>query len=433
MRAPGLGSFGVLEVVGPVGLAVLVGCSADTVPSDLGEHPLDAVPLADSPALAHLAAAMDDPDGVTVEELYRQRPGYARAPDPSALLDGTRVEHEALLPLAAPEPLRVLSFNTGLLDRWYPFVVVQVPHVDARRERSPAELLGDGWDVLLLQEVWDERDVEAFEQEAARRGYLSYAGSSERHEEHGLLVLVREALVDPDGPDDRREQTFELQRDIERFPGPGVARGLLSWRFRHAPTGVVIHLFDTHTTAFPELAHVRDAQVRQLGLATRDVPDDELVVVAGDVNAGPYYPHDEFAEVDGEPVEDWWRNAQAYALLLHYGGLYDAHAAAGQARDVEWMDRLPAYGPAYRREPLGDASLCEAFERAFTASDCNSLYFEQYAGTEYPARIDHVLVRDAMDRVRVRDSTVVYAEPLPEGFELSDHYGVGVTLLVTGP
>src|SRR5690606_358362 len=152
---------------------------------DLGEHPLDAVPLADSPALAHLAAAMDDPDGVTVEELYRQRPGYARAPDPSALLDGTRVEHEALLPLAAPEPLRVLSFNTGLLDRWYPFVVVQVPHVDARRERSPAELLGDGWDVLLLQEVWDERDVEAFEQEAARRGYLSYAGSSERHEEHG--------------------------------------------------------------------------------------------------------------------------------------------------------------------------------------------------------------------------------------------------------
>src|SRR5690606_36586010 len=175
----------------------------------------------------------------------------------------------------------VLSFNTGLLDRWYPFVVVQVPPVDARRERSPAELLGDGWDVLLLREVWDERDVEAFEQEAARRGYLSYAGSSERHEEHGLLVLVREALVDPDGPDDRSEQTFELQRDIERFPGPGVARGLLSWRFRHAPTGVVIHLFDTHTTAFPELAHVRDAQVRQLGLATRDVPDDELVVVAG--------------------------------------------------------------------------------------------------------------------------------------------------------
>lgn len=414
--------------------AVLCACSPSMLPSDLGEHPLDGTRLGDAPALRHLATALDDGEGLTVEDLFREQPAYARAPDPSALLEQQQADHDALPPLPSPEPLRVLSFNTGLLDRWYPFAVLQVPHVDERRAQLPAKLLGDGWDVLLLQEVWDMRDVQAFEQEAARRGYRAYAGSSDAaHEAHGLLMLVREAIIDPDGPDERDEETFELQRDIERFPGPGIERGLLSWRLRHAPTGVVLHLFDTHTTAFPELSWVRDAQARQLGLRAHAVPDDEVVVMTGDLNAGPYYPHDRFGEVDGEPVVGWWRNAQAYPLLLHYGGLWDAHAAAGQADDVALLDQLPAYGPRYADEPYGDAALCEVLTGVFTATDCNSLYFEQYAATEYPARLDHVLVRDALERVRVYDSAVVYTEPLPGGsFEASDHYGVGVTLLLAG-
>ncbi len=305
-----------------LGGAVLCACSPSMLPADLGEDPLDRARLVGSPALEHLAAALPDANALTVEDLFRERPAYVRAPDPSPLLERMEAEHAALLPLAVAEPLRVLSYNTGLLDRWYPFAVVQVPHVDARRARSPAELLGDGWDVLLLQEVWDERDVRAFEQEAARRGYLVYAGSSmAAHERHGLLMLVREALVDPDGPDERGEETFELQRDVEGFPGPGIERGLLTWRFRHASTGLVIDLFDTHTTAFPELSWVRDAQVRQLGLLAREVPDDEVVLLTGDLNAGAYYPLDRFGEVDCEPVVGWWRNAQAYAFLMHYGGL----------------------------------------------------------------------------------------------------------------
>lgn len=422
-------------LLGGLGIAASVACSADTLPSDLGDDPLDRMPLAGSPALEHLAAAMEDPpEDLTVEALYRDRPAYVRAPDPSALLESMRAEHEALPPLSLPVHLRLLTFNTGLLDRWYPFATVQVPEVDERRVLAPVELLGDDWDVLLLQEVWDLRDVEAFEQEAARQGYLSYAGSRQAHEEHGLVMLVREDLVDPDGPDDRREVTYELQRDIERFPGPGVERGFLAWRFRHAPTGVVLHVLDTHATAFPELSWVRDGQARQLGLAAREASVDEVLIVAGDVNAGPYYPHDAFGEVDGEPVVDWWRNAQAYALLLHYGGLRDVHALVGNADDVALLDRLPAYGPAYHREPWGDAALCDELAGVFTATDCNSLYFRQYAATEYPARIDHVLLRDHMERVRVMDSAIVYVEP-PAGasVELSDHYGVGVTLLIEGP
>jgi endonuclease/exonuclease/phosphatase family metal-dependent hydrolase len=409
-------------------------CSPSMLPSDLGEHPLDGTRLTDAPVLQHLAAALEDGEGLTVEDLFREQPAYARAPQPAALLDGMQAAHDALPPLASPEPLRVLSFNTGLLDRWYPFAVLQVPHVDERRAVLPAMLLEDGWDVLVLQEVWDLRDVHAFEEEAARRGYRAYAGSSDAaHEEHGLLMLVRESIIDPAGPDERDEETFELQRDIERFPGPGIARGMLSWRFGHAPTGVVVHVLDTHTTAFPELAWVREAQVRQLGLRVDAIPEDELVVLAGDINAGPYYPQDRFGEVDGEPVVGWWRNAQAYPLLLHYGGLWDAHAAAGQAHDVALLDQLPPFGPEYAQEPYGDAALCEVLTGVLTGTDCNSLYFEQYAATEYPARLDHVLVRDALERVRVQDSAVVYTEPLPgRSFEASDHYGVGVTLLLAG-
>jgi endonuclease/exonuclease/phosphatase family metal-dependent hydrolase len=418
-----------------LGSMVLGACSPSMLPSDLGEHPLDGTRLVDAPALAHLAAALPDGAALTVEDLFREAPAPVRAPDPSALLEQLRADHAALPSLASAEPLRVLSFNTGLLDRWYPFAVLQVPHVDERRAGMAAELLGDGFDVLLLQEVWDARDVRAFEAEAVRRGYSVHAGSSDRaHEEHGLLMLVRSSLIDPAGPDERDEETFELQRGVERFPGPGIERGLLSWRFRHAPTGIVLTVFDTHTTAFPELAWVREAQARQLGLRAHEAPADDVVVVAGDINAGPYYPHDRFGEVDGAPVVGWWRNAHAYPLLLHYGGLWDAHAAAGQADDVARMDRLPAFGPRYLQEPLGDAALCDELVGVFTASDCNSLYFRQYAATEYPARIDHVLVRDALDRVRVQDSAIVYTEPLPDGsFERSDHYGVGVTLLLARP
>lgn len=415
-----------------LGAATLAACSSSTLPSDLGEHLLDGTRLVDAPALVHLAAALDDADDLTVEDLFREHPAYARAPDPAQLLDEMQAEHVALPELPVSVPLRVLSFNTGLLDRWYPFAVVQVPHVDERRAALPADLLGEGYDVLLLQEVWDTRDVRAFEAEAAHRGYRVHAGSSDAaHEAHGLLMLVREDLIDPAGPDERDEETFELQRDIEQFPGPGVERGMLSWRLRHAPSGLVLTLIDTHTTAFPELSWVREAQARQLGLRVRDVPEDDVVVLTGDLNAGPYYPHDRFGEVDGEPVVGWWRNAQAYPLLLHYGDLWDAHAAAGQAQDVALLDALPAFGPAYRREPYGDASQCNVLVGVFTATDCNTLYFEQYAATEYPARLDHVMVRDALERVRVRDSAVVYTDPLAgETFERSDHYGVAVTLLL---
>jgi endonuclease/exonuclease/phosphatase family metal-dependent hydrolase len=71
----------------------------------------------------------------------------------------------------------------------------------------------------------------------------------------------------------------------------------------------------------------------------------------------------------------------------------------------------------------------------FTGTDCNRLYFEQYAGTEPPARLDHVLLRDPERRVRVVGAGLTLTERHALGaaggaVELSDHYGVRATLRV---
>ncbi len=194
------------------------------------------------------------------------------------------------------------------------------------------------------------------------------------------------------------------------------------------PSDLGEHPLDRVTLAeVPALAHLA---------AAMDEPGERTVedrLRQRPAYARPPDPSPWLAEVDGEPIDDWWRNAQAHALMLHYGGLGDAHVARGAARDIELLDRLPEYGAPYREEPFGDRARCEAMLSTFTASDCNSLYFEQYAATEYPSRIDHVLFRDAQQRVRVQSSAIEHTEPLPGApFELSDHYGVGVTLQLPG-
>lgn len=407
-----------------------LGCAGDGLPIDLGDDPLDRSRLSASLTLAHIAAVLEGPEDLTVEQLYRERPSLLAAPDPTPWLESMR--HVVVLPgeegLNAV-PLRVLSYNVALLDRWYPFAIVRAPEIDARRSRSAEIVLSGNWDVVLLQEVWDTQDVERYQHAAEQAGYRIYAGSPRRHEEHGLAIAVRTALIDGTADEHQDETTFEAQRDIEDFPGPGISRGFLSWRFRLASTGRDLTVFNTHMSAFPEYSQTREIQARALGLATHRAEGE--VIVGGDLNCAAYYRDDRYGEVDGEAVTDWWRNAQAYALLLHYGALQDAWAAAHGARDVTAMRALPPYAASFREVPLGDRARCSAVDEAFTATDCNSLYFEQYAGTEVPARIDHVLWRDPWGRIRVGRAEIVHRDPLEgESFELSDHYGVGVEFIL---
>lgn len=419
-----------------VTLALLgLACGDDEVPADLGTWPEDLVKLVDSPALQHVAAALDGGDALTVADLFHaDRLRFTAAPDPSPLFAAQAAEHAALPPLAAAEPLRVLSYNTGLLSRWYPFTHVGVPRYRERRERGPAELLAGEWDVLFLQETWELVDVERFAAEAERRGYAIYSGSEKKHEQHGLVILVREALIG-DEPQAFVEQQFEAQREIELFPGPGVKRGVIGWSFTHAPTGRRIHLYCTHMTSFPELWQERDSQARMIGGKISDHDAADIVLLGGDFNAGPYYPEDSFGSDGDAVISGWWHNTMMYPLMLHYGGLYDSHSVLQPARDVARMQQLllPFSPGAYKGEPL--AGRCaDVPVDTFTATDCNSLYFEQYAATEYPARLDYIMVRDAERHVRVVASELEYTQPLDFGaagnFELSDHFGISAMLQI---
>ena len=70
----------------------------------------------------------------------------------------------------------------------------------------------------------------------------------------------------------------------------------------------------------------------------------------------------------------------------------------------------------------------------FSASDCNSLYFDQYGGTEYPARLDHIFAHDPDGRIIAAKSELVFVEKQPFGsieVEQSDHLGVAVELFVS--
>lgn len=410
-----------------------IACSPE-VPADLGEWAEDRVVLADHPVLGHLAAALADGDAAqTVEEFLREAQDYEEAPDPSALFAARRAEHLALPPQGPAETLRILTYNTALLGRWFLFISTVMPELATRRRVLTDIVLADGWDIVLLQEIWDLQDIDRLRAAAAKHGYLVYAGSEAHHEEHGLAIAVRAALVDADAPQERREHSYEQQRELEDFPGPGVVRGFLEWSFVHANSGARVHLFDTHATSFPSFARTRDFQVRQLGGAVRSVPEDEVVFIGGDFNGGPYYPDDAFGVTRGDTVTGWWSNTAAYALFLHYAGAEDLHNAAGLPTDVVDMDAVPAWSPAHFDEPFGDAALCASEPRPFlTAIDCNSLYFRSYAGTEYPARIDHLFLRDVRRRVRVQSTQMVYTDRRYFGdagpFELSDHYGVAATV-----
>lgn len=415
--------------------ALVVGCSRD-VPYDLGDNPRDAVVIDRSPVLEHLGEAYEGGGSRTIGELLEDPdPVFTSPPDPRALLDRQAMEQAALEPIEEGENLRVLTFNLGLLDRWYPFTTAWVPEVDLRREHVPPLLLAEGWDVLCFQEVFETIDVERIRVAAEDRGYRIYAGTSKNHEGHGLVIAVREALIDENADEFTHEQIYEQQYNAETFPGPGVERGFIDWSFVHAPTGRRVRIIDTHTSSFAARWRVRAFQARELGLYVRSRRAEEIIVLGGDFNAAPYYPEDVFGVDSGDPVGEWFANTIMYPVLLHYAGgwLIDTMAATGVADDIDGLLDLPDYdAAAWDREPYGDRSLCDGEKTTLSWDWCNTLGFDNYGGaSEYAARIDYVFVRDLGDDVRVLDAGLYYTEPEMLGeveVEISDHYAVGTTL-----
>jgi len=417
-----------------------VGCAVRP-PKDLGALPIDQASLTETESLAHLGAALSDEARAEVRELdaliRSEADIFTSAPDPTAFFEAQRAAHAALPPLAeGAAELRVLTFNTALLDRTYLGNRVQMPEIESRGPVMAERLLRMDYDILLLQEMWEWSDVESLQAAAKSSGYTVYGGSPEKHREHGLAIAVKSELIDPDSPQDRREQQFSAQRKLEYFPGPDVKRGWLTWSFTLSGTDQVIHLYDTHATSFVSFWLQRELQAREVGAEISTRPVGDVVLLGGDLNSGPYYRDDVWIDGENAEVAGWWRNAVAYALWLHYGEMYDALNAVEIPQDVELGKTVP--NPRDHRvfllEPYGRERWCgEVGGVVFTATDCNDIYFESYAGTEYPARLDHLMIRDPSGAVRVLEADIVLERPMFFGgreLELSDHYGVEVRLQV---
>ena len=410
-------------------LSLLTACQGAPPPLD---DPADQTALAGSASLAHLAAVY--PDASTVADLFDAEQQPTATPDPSAWFAAERTAHQALPALEGGRELKVISYNVGLLDRKYLLGLqhVAVPRLEERRPLQLERLFDDGWDMLVLEELWEWEDAQAFESAAETAGYDAYCGTEKGHSYHGVCLFAREGLVDKTSS--QREVFYDTQKGIEKWPGPGLERAYLEWSFTLAETGEAVVLLGTHLSPFVGDWSIRDHQVRQLGLRVAELPSDALVLVGGDLNAGPYYTVDTWTTGEEEAVDGFWRNATALPLLAHYGGLVDARVLVNPPADVAEGDAVPiGGGQTYLQTAYGQEGFCQTHQGTWTATDCNGLSFDNYAGDELPSRMDHVWLRDGTGTARVVDGGMAYVEPVESlGCELSDHYAPWVTLSLGG-
>lgn len=399
-------------------------------PQDLGSLAADQAGLSETAVLSHLATAGGEGDVATL--IRGDGAEFTTAPDPSAFFNEAYQTHQALSPLPESTQLRVLTFNIALLSRTYLGNLVEMPQIDARSGVMGQALFDGSHDVLLLQEVWEWADLLALQVEGASHGYVVYGGTATLHSEHGLAIAIREDVIDWNIPQEQAEQQFTAQRKLEYWPGPDVKRGWLTWSFTLAGTDQRVHLYDIHATSFVSFWLQRELQAREVGTEAAALPAEDVVILGGDLNSGPYYHTDVWTDGEGEAVPEWWRNAAAYSLWLHYGEMYDALNAVRVPEDVSLGQTIPTDHATYLSEPYGNADWCgEVANTIFSATDCNAMYFESYAGTEFPARLDHLMIRDPASVVRVQAAALALTEPMEmEGgtFELSDHFGIAAIL-----
>lgn len=419
--------------------AMATGCMpAELFP--LGTDEMDDAALADTPA-SYLLDALGESDG-TLGELLGRAPDdfhFDAAPNPTALLTATNALDDAR-EVVGTVPVRVLSYNVALLDAAILWVVPykRTPTLDERRAVMPEIVFGNGADVIGLQEVWKQQDVDAFLARAEEDGYRAFVHERDEGND-GIMVFVREDKIGGDATL-VEHHVYQSQDGLEYFPGPGIRRGWMEVAFTHVEAGPV-RVFNTHMQAFPENWQGRMLQGRELGIAARThSTEDELVIVTGDLNAGPYYRSTEWQPPEGDAQTEWFHNAMSYPTLLAYGGLVDAavmgRPAERAASDVTLGDTVVNDADASTEIPGAAEGWCDATpNHTFTATDCNELYFRQYAGTEYPARLDHVHVRDRPDLVVTSSEVVFTRQRLFTDVEIepSDHYGVEVELRIAPP
>ncbi len=402
-------------------------------PPPLGEHPDDRVSMADIAVLAPIAASLP----VSAD------PSLARWLGPQATPLVTQVDPTRFWSTEANadrgnqdgSPLRVLSYNVGLFDRqsWLSGRQYRRAEVPVRRGAVAEAVVGDDWDIILLQEVWNPADVKRFAVVAEREGYVWFAGSDRHHSEHGLMILVRGSLVS--GAQARTEGRFVDQRRAEHRWGLGIARGYLTWSFTHAPTGRRIRVATAQLLPAPASIHVRNLQARQLGIDLAASDQETLVILGVDLGSAPWYPEDILEEIPGESGPTWRPHATTLPVLRHYAHLVDAATFGYPLDDGHAPYAYPTWTSGWRKRPLaGNCHLTPP--NTFTATVCNSQFFAAHGGNISPARSDMILVATPDAQTGIQGLHLAYTDPVSlrgRTIELSDHYGVALELRIRPP
>lgn len=407
-------------------LLLLTHCAQTT--TELGAAPQDDVLLRDAPEFAHYLGTLEGAEELRVRDLFTRELRFTGAPTPTALLQSQQAGNPA--PAANARTLRILDYNVALLDAklfgLIPYTAT--PDLDTRAPILFDLVLAEGFDIVAMQEVWRVQDVDRLRDAAEKAGYW-VAVSDRSGMTDGLAIAVKKSLS-PE-PTEVGGESYDVPASgLEFFPAPGLNRAFMWTKFEVEGLGTVV-VYDTHASAFPESYPDRMSNVRQLGLHLRNnTTDDQLVFLGGDMNGAPYYRKNDWTQPDGSSQEVWFANTLSYPLALHYGGLVDlgirGRASAEAAiDDITYGDQVP--------DTL-DATYCaSAPKTVFTATDCNALYEEQYAGTEFPARIDFVFAKDPKGRVHVSEQSFAFVNDVEyagKSGPLSDHYGQAVTVHV---
>lgn len=429
-------------------VALAAGSTGCVTARPLGASHVDRSDVCDVQALQHLCLSIRSDAALHVEQLFDGTPPkFHQRPDPSRWLTALHQQNPPVPHVG--NRLTVVSFNTGLLDlrtsdvlRDYDddaMPLKQAPLLRTRRQMLPQALADVDADVVFLQEVWRDDDLLALQAWGDAHGYASVRRPPGWAKD-GLLTLVRRSLV-----------VGELDVEHRAYSGDGfdtaalavhVVRRRQHIHFFSTQLGEVV-LLNTHLTPFPEAYDMRMHQLRELGLDAAD--EDALVIVAGDMNAGVYYAQDHWQTPDGTHSPQWFANAMAIPVAFAYGGFRDAFVEGLDDDDVTLEVRLAdALSPERRHRnpriaaevPFGAPTFCDGAPKVFSATDCNPLYFAQYAGQEAPARMDHIWLRDKERRVHTASSRLVFTDAVDAAdgpVSLSDHYGVRVDLVVGRP
>lgn len=399
----------------------------------LGTVASDRAVLAEAPALRHLAGALVGGRGLTAADLFRPGLEFQAPPEPLPWMLAQGRDN----PPAEGHPLRLLCWNLALLDvHVFGRPYRQSPMLDARRPAIARALAEADADIVFLQELWHEADARRLGEALRAAGYQLVQPATRWR--HGLAFLLREELAPRAGAP--LCEPYAAQDLQEALWLPGKEPFLRSWlelRLDHPGLGP-LRLLNAHLQAYPRAWRARMLQSRELGLRAASAPPEELVLVGGDLNAAPFYGRQSWRLPGGGFDSEWFHNALSLPLLWHHGGLSDLVLRGWDEERVRGALRLAREvenDPRTARQPLDPPSPAHA--QAFSATDHNRLYHLQYAGTEQPARLDHLLARDPGGRVHVARSRHRFVErsvPSPGGpVEPSDHYAVELELRVAPP